>query len=226
MNLTAFRDVLNADNWPHLVFMHNNCDRPDASIRLFPCLPFLPCSVLDGTIQASWTSSGMHAIVSTLDDRSNARLPWWPWCDSLRLYGFEEPGNSTPYHYWSDGSSHDGHTAAEWYTHKRKDGHLDHNFRREHAFMRGDLGGNASSVGPFTIHRKAGRRVCRTDDSHPGVPAKSSVAPAKGRRTVPKVSPLAARRNATDAHREKQRLAAQKKLPNRTALELLELDGP
>jgi hypothetical protein len=32
--------------------------------------------------------------------------------------------------------------------------------------MRGELGGNASSVGPFAIHRKAVRRVCRAQDAH------------------------------------------------------------
>lgn len=177
-------------------------DWPEASIQLFPCLSTLTCSKLDDAVHATLIASGLRALVAALDDRSNARLPWWPWCESLTLYGFEDPGHLTLYHYWYDELNHDGRTAADWYRRNSSEGVIMHNFRREHDFMRGELGVNASSVGPFVVRRRVIRQVCRTDDPVPEMPARAG-APNRRRPTARRARPQM-RRNLTGVRMEEQ----------------------
>eukprot|EP00962_Isochrysis_galbana_P042838 scaffold16099_cov117-Isochrysis_galbana.AAC.5 len=200
----TFRRVLDSERWPHLVFLAANCSQPAAPVQLFPCLPISACRVMDRWVHSAWISSGISAVFAALDDWSKRGLPWWPWCESLRLYGFEEPGNSTLYHYWYDGSTHDGHKAAEWYNRQLRSGVLKHNFRREHELMRGKLGGNASSVGPFSILRTTVQRVCRTDHTDLAVSAHAAIAAATGSSVVRRSRP-AMKRNTEDVRGEQRR---------------------
>ena len=57
-------------------------------------------------------------------------------CDTVRLFGFENDNHSLPYHYWSEGSAHDGVSTGDWYSRRS----MWHNFELEHALIRDVVG--------------------------------------------------------------------------------------
>lgn len=101
-------------------------------------------------VQARMPTAGMHAL-SVLFDRFG--------CTSVRLYGFGEPPRHTrttyggrglgvrraSYHYWGDGSTHDGKDAAAFYSAKLREFRFAHDFAAEHWFLF-DVLGNGSWI--------------------------------------------------------------------------------
>ena len=64
-------------------------------------------------------------------------------CSRVRLYGFGVTNLSLPYHYWQDGSIHDGASAKQWYAWDRPG---KHDFMLEHEVMYNELGNGSWEV--------------------------------------------------------------------------------
>lgn len=79
-------------------------------------------------------------------------------CASVSLFGFANENASMPYHYWRDGSIHDGATAAEWYA-KRKERAL-HDFDKEHWIMHSVLGDCS-----WTLRAERYHKLCQRSGS-------------------------------------------------------------
>lgn len=77
-------------------------------------------------------------------------------CETVRLYGFANANASLPYHYWSEGSLHDGVSTRDWYGRRSKV----HNFTHEHLLMH-DVLGRCSWHATATRYRE----YCRKQES-------------------------------------------------------------
>ena len=92
-------------------------------------------------------SSGVLALQSLFDDHQ---------CAWVQLFGFDDPDHgSRPYHYWSDGSVHDGQSSQAFYRSKLRQDVKAHDFEAEHWFLYNVLG-----KGSWRIDAAAYRREC------------------------------------------------------------------
>lgn len=72
-------------------------------------------------------SGGLHAMEALFSRYG---------CSSVGLYGFNDPDTGRwPYHYWKDGSYHDGVTSSNFYRRKFEEDLLGHDFAAEHWFF-------------------------------------------------------------------------------------------
>jgi hypothetical protein len=153
MNLTMFRTILRSEGWPRSVYLDPSCHEAiAAAAELITCIPIPRCLLKFG----GNPTTGFAAVVLLLSD-SNKGLPrWWPHCGRVHLYGFGDvDASSAPYHYWMDGSLHDGHNSSEWYQRPADDGTRVHDYGREQSFLRVNLSGTSFVDGPFVITRAA-----------------------------------------------------------------------
>ena len=87
-------------------------------------------------------------------------------CKTVSLYGFANEDLTLPYHYWRDGSNHDGVTSAKWYASRVK--LRTHDFAQEHKLMHDVLGGCSWVVSAERYHA-----ACRSQFEPPATPCAS-----------------------------------------------------
>mmetsp|Transcript_17056 Transcript_17056/g.55557 ORF Transcript_17056/g.55557 Transcript_17056/m.55557 type:complete len:171 (-) Transcript_17056:56-568(-) len=162
VNLSLFHSTLRDEGWPRIAFFGNKCVWPPyGHPALMACVPIPRCimshsSALRAVVNATAPTTGLTAVVALLGE---AKLAWWPCCNSLRMYGFGEAGDQhAPYHYWIDTVPSNNRSSTAWYALTRVRGA--HDFLREHAWLRA-LGGDEGGQGPFNISRAALPTSCR-----------------------------------------------------------------
>jgi hypothetical protein len=85
-NVTMFRDILRSEGWPRLVYLSSTCRCSIRWTMLLTCVPLPRCA--PEFSRANRISAGLASIELLLNDNKQEMPPWWPHCDSLRLYGF------------------------------------------------------------------------------------------------------------------------------------------
>ena len=105
------------------------------------------CETGDRIITGRYPSSGVLALQSMFDHHQ---------CAWVQLFGFDDPDHgSHPYHYWADGSVHDGQSSQVFYGSKLRQSSGSHDFEAEHWFLYNVLG-----KGSWRIDAQAYRREC------------------------------------------------------------------
>ena len=119
-------------SWPQLA----GCPPPiPPFMRRHPGLPYRCTTSLDA-VACNWPSALLPPSSGAL---AISVLFGLFRCKTIRLFGFANTDRSLPYHYWSDGSVHDGMTTAQWYQSRASLGL--HKFDHEHRLMHDVLGG-------------------------------------------------------------------------------------
>ena len=105
------------------------------------------CEAGGRLITGRYPSSGVLALQSMFDHHQ---------CAWVQLFGFDDPDHgSHPYHYWSDGSVHDGQSSQAFYGSKLRQSSASHDFEAEHWFLYNVLG-----KGSWRIDAQAYQREC------------------------------------------------------------------
>ncbi len=114
-------------------FMRRELPRqPFSTISPLPRCNMAGCKMNGRRITSRYPSSGVLALQSMFDHHQ---------CASVRLFGFDDPNHgSRPYHYWNDGSVHDGQSSQDFYHSKLRQSSSAHDFEAEHWFLRYILG--------------------------------------------------------------------------------------
>ena len=130
------------------------------------------CTFGGRTITHRYPSSGVLAVQAMFDTLA---------CTSVDLFGFDDPdGGSHPYHYWRDGSAHDGTSSKSFYRNKLRQGSSFHDFEAEHAFLFHVLGN-----GSWSLDASAYGRECVYPASAPACAKGSAKVLEQGFRDTP-----------------------------------------
>ncbi len=123
INVTKLKKQLGRET---IVYVNGNCNRADRVLnrrKKGVCFVPAPCTYLHDNYRRQY-STGLFAFLYAFQKVK---------CTSLVMFGFNTTLNEAyRYHYWTDGSVHDGKSARSWYKSRERSGH---EFGAEHQFF-------------------------------------------------------------------------------------------